>query len=252
MSSILFFEGFNYEPFDFLKLNPLYWSTNNLSKISFTFGRTDSCVALTNRSSVQNLDQNTLLSLSNFPDPLVENTGFCLGFGVQSALTHRSTTQSSFPYLENFVKFYDGDTEVLSIDIVQTTGVYGTSLGFALYQDNTLVDIYDLKSYEGYSWTITETLPISLYDPSYIEIFIDPTENNHLSINFSAGNTKNAQLKNTNDEFYTTITGFSNLSKITFSSQSTLIDSSFRIDDLYIKDIVRNSIPLSTTPKLCI
>jgi len=245
--SLVFFEGFNYSNNDSLKLNPNFWTVNDVSKLSFGSGRTNNQIQLNNRStSDPNLSNNTVLTLQNFTDPLVSSSGFALGFAINSRIAHMATDLSSSPYLENFVKFYnDSNNEVLSLDIIRTSGNYGNSLGFGVYQNNSLVDVYDLKSHIGYSWSINQNSGgggvgdyFSLASvPSYIDIYIDPVNNQHISINFSANNTNNAQLRNTSDEYYTSISGFNSLSKIEFYSQHNHNSNTntTNLDDLYIK-----------------
>lgn len=243
--SVIFFEGFNYSNSDLLKLNPDFWTVNDPTKLTFGAGRTNNEVILENRSTDSGLEANTVLTLQNFTDPLASNSGFAIGFGMgENNIVHRSTSFSSAPYLENFVKFYDNSNiEVLSIDVIRTSGVYGDSLGFAIYQNNTLVDVYDLKSHIGHSWTITNQFSATLFrlsQASYIDIYIDPVNNNHISINFSANVTNNAQLRNTSDQYYTSISGFNSLGKIEFYSKSRVLEGvigslPMRIDDFYIK-----------------
>jgi hypothetical protein len=244
--SIVFFEGFNYDNSDNIKLNPNFWTVNDVSRLSFGSGRTGNQIQLNNRSTTDaNLSNNTVLTLQNFTDPLVSSSGFALGFAINNRISHMRTDLSSSPHLENFVKFYnDSNNEVLSIDIIGTSGNYGNSLGFAIYQNNSLVDVYDLKSHIGYSWSFNQTVGpggvgyfFSLTSFPYIDIYIDPVNNQHISINLSANLTNNAQLRNTSDEYYTAISGFNSLSKIEFYSQNT--SNSFspttNLDDLYIK-----------------
>lgn len=234
--SVVFFEGFNYSDSDLLKLNPDFWTVNDPTKLSFGGGRTNNQVQLTNRPSASGLEANTVLTLQNFTDPLVSSSGFAIGFAINNGIAHRPTGFSSDPYLENFVKFYDDNNiEVLSVDIIKTSGSYGNSLGFAIYQNGSLVDIYDLKSHIGYSWNIIETDPNYLQEASYIDIYIDPVNSGHISINFSANTTNNAQLRNVSDQYYTSVSGFNSLAKIDFYSQTTSLVSSMNLDDLYIK-----------------
>jgi hypothetical protein len=238
--SIVFFEGFNYSDGDILKLNPDLWTVNTPSNLSFVAGRTGNCVSLANRSVSADLTNNTILTLSNFTDPLIASSGFSLGFCLPApSLHHRSASISSAPHLENFVKFYDtSNSEVLSIDLIKTSGAYGTSLGFGVYQNNSLVDVYDLKSHIGYSWSILDLsnlVTLLNNNNSYIDIYVDPKNNDQLSINFSASSTNNAQLRNTFDQYYTAISGFDSLGTIKLYSRSSYVVNGTTIDDLYIK-----------------
>lgn len=235
--SVLFFEGFNYSDSDNIKLNSFFWSVNNPTKISFAGGRTNNMIRLENRPSNSGLDANTVLSLQNFTDPLINNSGFAIGFAIGgNCIAHRSLNQSTSPYLENFIKFYDNNSEVLSLDIIRTSGNYGNSLGFGVYQNNSLVDVYDLKSHLGYSWTIGDNgTYLYLANAAYIDIYIDPINSGEISINFSANNTNNAQLRNTSNQYYTSISGFSSLNQINFYSNGYTSSQFMSLDDLYIK-----------------
>jgi hypothetical protein len=235
--SIIFFEGFNYANADFLKLNPDNWSVNDPSKLTFGSGRTGNEARLANRNASDSLDNNTVLNLENFTDPLIFTSGFAIGFAVNNSIAHRPTGVSSDPYSENFLKLYDdNENETLSIDIIRTSGDYGSSLGFGVYQNGSLIDTYDFKSHLGYSWGIFSAGDgIYLQDNSYIDIYIDPVNSGHLAINMSAASTNNAQLRNTSDEYYTAISGFNSLAKVKFYSQTTNFSASMNLDDLYIK-----------------
>jgi hypothetical protein len=235
--SVVFFEGFNYTNSDTLKLNPDNWSVNDPSKLTFGSGRTGNEAQLQNRNGSDSLDNNTVLTLENFIDPLVLTSGFAIGFAVNNSIVNRPNNISSDPYSENFIKLYDNnENETLSIDIIRTSGNYGDSLGFGIYQNGSLVDTYDLKSHLGYSWNIpTGGTFTYLSQSSYIDIYIDPINSGHLAINLSAASTNNAQLRNTSDEYYTAISGFNSLGKIKFYSQHNGLSSTMNLDDLYIK-----------------
>lgn len=233
--AILFFEGFNYSDGNHLKLNPNNWSTNNSSNISFTGARTNNGVNIALRPIASGLQYNTTLTLSNFTDPLISHDGFGLGFAgnIYTIITNNNSAPA--PYAENFISFYDDTDEVLRIDIIKTTYESTPSFGFGIYQNNTLIDTYDIKSVSGYSWSIySQYDTLSLGNTYYFEIYIDPTNENKLAIRLTANNTVEAFLKNTSNNIYTNITGFTNLKSIKFYTNNNAINYAHYIDDLYL------------------
>lgn len=235
--SIIFFEGFNSSDNDIIKLDPQHWSTNDQSKLNFYYGRTDSQIFLANRPSQSGLPLNTTITLSNFANPLATNSGF--GIGVHSNEASIRTGKYS-PYVENLISFYSNSVEVLRIDIVRS--IYNTvddSLAFAIYQNNNLVDTYDLKSSIGYSWQILQSNSSRyLYNPSYIEIYVNPTDEN-MAIRLTANNTYETHLLNSSNNIYTSISGFNNLNGIKFYGSNSDLDGYLEenrktLDDLYL------------------
>lgn len=233
--AIVFFEGFNNSDSDAIKLDSSYWSTNDLSKLSYIGGRTSNQIIFSNRPTASGLQDNTILTLSNFTDPLVSHSGFGIGFYTHNYSLRTNTSSSPSPYAEHLISFYDNNGEALRIDIIKTTYNSTASMGFAVYQNNNLVETYDLKSPLGYSWNFynqygSEMIP----QPSYIEIYVDPL-NQTMAIRFSANNSIETYLLNSNNNIYTAISGFNNLSGITFSSTNNTVTNWNRsIDDLYL------------------
>lgn len=233
--AILFFEGFNYTDANDVKLNPYHWTTNNSSKISYESARTDSAVVIAPRPIASGLEYNTTLTLSNFIDPLISHSGFGLGFGGYMYRITTNNNSAPAPYAENFISFHDDTDELLRIDIIKTTYESANSLGFGIYQNNTLIDTYDLKSVPGHSWNIqTHYDTMTLAVEYYFEIYIDSTNENKLAIRLTASNTVEAFLKNTGGNMYTNITGFTNLKSIKFYSTNNALSYSQYIDDLYL------------------
>lgn len=237
--SNLFFEGFNNQNTANKKFDENYWSTPDLSKIELGAGRTGNQIYLRGRPVASGLSDSTVITLSNFIDPLVNNSGFALGFYTDLYSVKTNNDSAPPPYAEKLIEFYNGSEEVLRIDIIKTTYNSTNSLGFGIYQNNVLVDTYDLKSFNGYSWIIyNQDNTMSVGYPSYIEFYIDPKLNNEMCIRFSANNTKDASLRNTSNNIFTAISGFSNLTSIKIYGTNDTIGgpTSYRrtIDDFYI------------------
>jgi len=229
---VVFFEGFNYSNSDTMKLDPKYWSFDK--PVSFSTGRTGECVYLTGRPYGSGLSLNSTLTLSNFTDPLSIANGVGIGFGCTLIGTNR-TDVSSPPYNENLLSFYDNsNTEVLRLDIIKTSGVtYGDSIGIGVYQNSTLVNTYDFKSHIGYTWSISDN-PVRIYATwPFFEIYIDAKNQQKISIKFSGNTTYDAPLRNNNNQFETSITGFNSLKSLKFYGTHNLWGSK-GIDDLYI------------------
>lgn len=232
--AIVFFEGFNHSDSDAIKLDSSYWSTNDVSKLSYIGGNTSNQIIFSNRPTASGLQYNTTLTLSNFTDPLVSHSGFGIGFYTQNFSLRTNTNSSPPPYAENLISFYDNNGEALRIDIIKTTYNSTASLGFAIYQNNNLVETYDLKSPLSYSWTIySQNGSEMIQQPSYTEIYIDPL-NDTMAIRFSASNSIETYLLNSANNIYTAISGFNNLSGITFSSTNNTTSWNRSIDDLYL------------------
>ena len=236
--SLVFFEGFNHSDSDNLKLDPNYWTIENGTSSyvdTSSSARTNTAIVLTGRGYSIPLSSNTVLSLSNFTDPLASKNGFGIGFYTHYnySLSTNRTDDSSSPHNENLIAFYDNtDTEVLRIDIIATTFDGSGSMGFAIYQNSTLVDYYDIKSFFGYSWTVsTNNSFYYLANNNYFELFVDSKNNNQLSIRLTANNTYEAPLlNNSSNSIYTSITGFNSLSKIRFYGTH----NNRLYDDLYL------------------
>ena len=233
--AIVFFEGFNNSDSDVIKLDSSYWSTNDISKLSYVGGRTDNQIIFSNRPTASGLQYNTTLTLSNFTDPLVSHSGFGIGFYSNGYSLRTNTSSSPPPYAENLMSFYDNNGQALRIDIIKTTYNSTASVGFAVYQNNNLIETYDLKSPLGYSWNVYgQNDSYMIQQPSYTEIYIDPL-NQTMAIRFSASNSIETYLLNSNNNIYTAINGFNNLSGITFSSTNNTVSNWSRsIDDLYL------------------
>jgi hypothetical protein len=232
---IVFFEGFNSSDTDAIKLDTYYWSTNDESKISFVGGRTDNQINLANRPILSGLQYNNTLSLSNFSDPLVSHSGIGLGFYSPNYSLRTNNTAAGSPYAETLLSFYDNAGEVLKLDIIKTIYNSSPSVGLALYQNSTLVDVYDFESVLGNTWSIySQADTLSIQESSYIEFYIDAL-NGNFAVRFSANNSYETYLLNSSNNIYTTITPFNNLSGITWYSTNDGISNHYRgIDDLYL------------------
>lgn len=239
--SIIFFEGFNDSQSDSLKLDRNYWSSNNLSGISFDTGRTGNQIFLSNRPVNSGLSLNTTITLQNFIDPLIEKNAFGIGFYGNLFGLRTNNNNAPSPYAENFLSFYNGGIEVLRIDIIKTVYQSTNSAGFGIYQNNSLIDTYDFKSVSGYSWLVT-TDPVYnityLNNEYYIEFYIDAKNSRQIGIRLTANNTTETFLRNSSNNIYTNITGFDNLTSIKFHGNNDSLGSSSyprSIDDLYFR-----------------
>lgn len=235
----LFFEGFNNQNTTSRKLDENYWSTPTLSKIEMGSGRTGNQVYLLNRPAASGLTDSTALTLYNFTDPLINDTSFAIGFYTDYYAIRTNNNNAPPPYAEKFLEFYNSGVSVLRIDIIKTTYQSTNSLGLGIYQNDSLVDTYDFKSFTGHTWTTYfENNAAMIQQQSYIEVYIDPKNNNEIAIRFSANNTNNAFLRNTTNNIYTTISGFNNLTSIKFYGNNDILygETSYRrtIDDLYL------------------
>lgn len=236
---VVFFEGFNSSNTDTIKLDPNYWAvTGGNSNLNFANMRTGNGVQLRNRPIASGLELNTVLTLSNFTDPIISHSGFGLGFYIpQYGLRSRPIGYEPSG-TENLVSFYDNTGEVLRLDIVHTLYGGSASIGLAVYEGATLVDIYDIESVLGNSWSVVNLgVGHSGIDyPSYLEMFIDPT-NGNMAVRLSANNTSEAHLLNSSNAIYTNITGFSELSGVKFYGNNDYISGPFGntgLDDLYL------------------
>lgn len=231
----LFFEGFNNLNSYNIKIDENYWSTNDITKLSHVEGRTGNQIKIANRPIASGLEFNNTLTLSNFTDPLDNHNAFGFGFYTDPFSIRTNNNNAPAPYAENFISFYNGSTEVLRIDIIKTTFESTNSAGFGIYQNNNLVDTYDFKSFSGYSWGVySEANTISIQDSAYIEIYIEPKNNNKIALRISSRNTIEGLLRNSSNSIYTTITGFNNLTSIKFYSTNDAINWNRTIDDLYL------------------
>lgn len=242
---VLFFEGFNNAENDIPKLDPSYWSTNNLSNIIYGAGRTDNCIYMASRPQASGTGLNTTLTLSNFSDPLLTNNCFGLGFALRG---HIATETGSAPANAKWLTFFRSGVPVLDLDFVKTTYSGTTSIGIAVRQNNTTVKTYDLKSVNGASW-YNGVAPFPEEDPLeatnygfYFEIFVDAKTNNRMLIRLTEeGGTINGLLKNNDNSIYTSISGFNALSSIRFYNKGDAsilggggLDQLRGIDDLYL------------------
>jgi hypothetical protein len=230
---IIFFEGFNYNNSDTLRLDPFCWSTNSSPSISFGAGRTGNAVRIAPRPINSGLAHNATLTLSNFDDPLVSHSGFGLGFWCSAYQIKTNNNNASPPYAENLISFYNNSTEVLRIDVIKTTYNSQTSMGFGIYQNGTLLDTYDLSSPIGRSWVIGESSTVRyIMNDSYIEIYINPALG-QMAMRFSASNSYNTHLLNSSSGIYTNINSFNSLKSIKYYATNDQI-STGAMDDLYL------------------
>jgi hypothetical protein len=241
---IVFFEGFNNSNTDLPKLDSKYWSTNNLSNISYAAGRTNNCLNITNRPVASGTGLNTTLTLSNFTDPLLSNNCFGLGFYNGGAII---TETGTAPANAKFLTFYRSGVPVLDLDFIKTTYSGNNSVGIQVRQNGTGVTTYDFYSVDGASWLSNYYIDYggsqvnAINGSYYFEIFVDPKSLNRMLIRVSDDSgTKLGLLKNSSGNNFTSISGFTNLTSIRFYSRNDAVatwglgGTESTIDDLYL------------------
>ena len=242
---VVFFEGFNNANTDLPKLDNNYWSTNDISKINYTNGRTGNALYIDNRPVSSGTGLNTTLTLSGFIDPLLTNNCFALGFNCRGNML---TETGVAPAPAKWLTFYRSGVAVLDLDFVKTTYSGDPSIGIAVKQNGSTVTTYDFRSVPSASWinslyNTTEPNTWAIFsDTLYFEIFIDAKSLNRMLIRVSQDSqTTNGILKNSSNNTYTTISGFTNLTSIRFYSKSdddvnNYLGGSYKrgIDDLYL------------------
>jgi len=232
---IIFFEGFNYSSTE--DLDPHYWSTSGA--LSFN-GDT---VNISNRPWTSGLSANTTLTLNNFIEPFTTHSG--VGIGVELLSQNNYTAiftpvagYETSPIGENLISFYNNAGKELRIDIEPTTRSGSGSMGFAVYEDNMLLDIYDINNYATHSWTMIDNGQVRQLISStgrvYLEIYID---NQQLSMRLSASESLEVSLLNNSASgiFISTNAPISNLSSIKFyGSHNASVYGYRRLDNLYL------------------
>lgn len=229
---VIFFEGFDYSRID--DLDPHYWST---SGSLFFNGDT---VNLSNRPYLSGLSANTTLTLQNFTDPFINHNGFGLGVRFFSgSIATPVSGISPFPSGENLISFYNSAGTELRIDILQTTPNGSGSMGFAVYENNSLLDIYDVGHYMGSPWYTYDNGNLvqlgSSNADSYVllEIYIDSEQ---ISMRLPVSSLDTAPLLNSASGLYTAISPLDNLSSIKFYGHhnASIYDLKVRLDKLYL------------------
>ena len=233
---VIFFDGFNfysqYEPTYFKELDD-HWSVDG--DISF-----NGSANFANRPYLSGLSANTTLTLQNFTDPFINHNGFGLGVRfVSGSIATPVSGISPFPSGENLISFYNGAGAELRIDILQTTFYGSGSMGFAVYENNSLLDIYDVGHYVGSPWYTYDNGNLvqlgSSNAESYVllEIYIDSEQ---ISMRLPASSLDTAPLLNSASGLYTAISPLDNLSSIKFYGHhnASIYDLKVRLHELYL------------------
>ena len=233
---VIFFEGFDYSRID--DLDPHYWSTSGS-----LFFNTDT-VNISNRPWTSGLSANTTLTLNNFTEPFTAHSGVGIGVELLSATNHTAiftpvAGYETSPIGENLISFYNNAGKELRIDIEPTTRSGSGSMGFAVYEDNMLLDIYDINNDAMHSWSTIDTGQVRQLISStgrvYLEIYID---NQQLSMRLSASESLEVSLLNNSASgiFISTNAPISNLSSIKFygSHNASVYGGERRLDNLYL------------------
>lgn len=223
--SIVFFEGFNHDNNDAIKLDSNYWTPSDLSSISFASGRTHNGVYIANSNYASGMAANKKLDLSNFTSPLTSTNSFGIGFW---------TNEYSIKPESRLMSIHNGATEVLTINIIQTTfSSTNDSIGLEILQNGVSKGIYDFKAVVGYNYGFnapTGNIYI-IYNSIYLEFYIDPKANNSLRIRVNGMDMINQASSKT-----TSITGFTNIDKISlYGTHNNWITNYNRCyDDFYL------------------
>lgn len=251
---VVFFEGFNNSDTDIPKLDPNYWTTNNLTALTLTtanYARTENALTIANRTTALGTGLNNTLTLSNFPDPLLTNNAFAIGFSLGTIMATESTATSgaTAPYNAKFLTFFRSGVPVLDLDFVRTTYSGVRSVGIQVRQNGTGVSTYDFSSMSDLSSFAPGYMDDLAWNPSflpapnniYFECFVDAKSQNKLLIRLSVdAGSQNLLPKNSSNSIYTSISGFTNLTSIRFYSMLSAIQNTYNngesrtLDDLYI------------------
>lgn len=220
--NIVFFEGFNYDNSDIVKLYTDYWSSANMNDISFSFyGRTGSCIAIANSPANDGMNGNKRLDLTNFTSPLVSSSGMGIGFWINNYGLFGNNKLLSLSYNNNEIlninTIYSSTTDSIVLDVVQS----GVSLG-----------VYDFKSVIGYTYGF-QLLQGTLYltgNNLYLEFYIDPKNTNTIRIRING-----IDMTNGSSNVSTSISGFTNIDKISlFGCCQNSVSTTRMYDDFYV------------------
>lgn len=236
---VIFFDGFEFysqfEPTYFKELDN-HWSIEG--GISF-----NGTANFANRPYLSGLSANTILTLQNFTNPFINHNGFGLGVRfVSGSIATPVSGTSPFPSGENLISFYNGAGAELRIDILQTTFYGSGSMGFAVYENNSLLDIYDVGHYVGSPWytyqfnngsNAANRLASSDGNPYHLlEIYIDSEQ---ISMRLPVSSLDTAPLLNSASGLYTAISPLGNLSSIKFyGHHDALYNDGVRLAELYL------------------
>lgn len=232
---VIFFDGFDFfsqsEPTYFKELDD-HWSIEG--GISF-----NGTANFANRPYLSGLSANTTLTLQNFTDPFINHNGFGLGVKfVSGSIATPVSGTSPFPSGENLISFYNGAGAELRIDILQTTFYGSGSMGFAVYENNSLLDIYDVGHYVGSPWYAQPYGNVLQLGSSnadswiLLEIYIDSEQ---ISMRLPVSSLDTAPLLNSASGLYTAISPLGNLSSIKFHGHhDALYNLGVRLEKLYL------------------
>ena len=233
---VIFFDGFDFfsqsEPTYFKELDD-HWSIDG--DISF-----NGTANFANRPYLSGLSANTTLTLQNFTDPFINHNGFGLGVRfVSGSIATPVSGISPFPSGENLISFYNGAGTELRIDILQTTFYGSGSMGFAVYENNSLLDIYDVGHYVGSPWYTYDNGNLVQLGSSngdlriLLEIYIDSEQ---ISMRLPVSSLDTAPLLNSASGLYTAISPLGNLSSIKFYGHhnASIYNLKVRLDQLYL------------------
>lgn len=246
--AIILYEGFNGTGSDSPKIDTTYWSTNNLTGITYGSGRTGNQLFIA--SYIYNfppaVSARNNLTLSNFGNALA--TDDCIGLGCSfepyslQTMYFDGTNPTGFNplYRNRFMEFRDtSNNVVLTLNWIYTTYAGNKSLALEIDQGGVVKGIYDARSYSGHTWTIT-TDGNSLADFAiitsrvYLEIFIDAKNQKRMSVRLSSDSgTIHGNLLNDSNQVYTTIDTFSSLGSITWFATHNANGTNMGLDDLY-------------------
>lgn len=222
--SIVFFEGFNISNSDTKKLDTNYWSIPE-NDITFGSGRTNNGAYIRSSPYASGMTANKRLDLTNFISPLTNNNALGLGFYVTEIKQNES----------KLVSFHNGASEVLSINVITTSYNSTSSIGLDVVQGGVSVGIYDFKSPVGYTYGLPDAFYVDggwrlrVNQATYLEFFIDSKNANLIRIRVNG-----LDMYNGSSSTNTTITGFSNIDKISlYGAHDNVANSTANANRLY-------------------
>lgn len=230
--SVVFFEGFNYNNTDAVKLDETYWSSDDIADLTFINGRTNQAVRIPNSNYNDGMSAIKKINLSNFTSPLASNNALGIGFW---------NNQLGLMPECHLISFYNNNIELLSINIIQTSYASSNdSLGLEIMQNGESKGIYDFKAVTGGNYTIqgfyiSDQLVYIINSEIYLEFYIDSKNTNTMRIRVNG-----IDMTNQNSSLTTPISGFSNIDKITLygihdKAQTIFGSSCYKAyDDLYL------------------
>lgn len=215
--NIIFFEGFNYNDLDTIKLNPYYWSSPDINSITFSSdAHTDNSVMIPASIKASGLSANKHLDLSNFISPLSTANAFGVGFWVGTRGIRPDT---------RLLSFSNSGVEVLSINIIPT----GDYSALDVIQNNISQGKYDFSTVAGHTYTYPGYPYRYIYQSVYLEFYVDSKNTNTIQIRVDG-----LDMTNESSNILTSISGFDNIDKISLYGADNDWNENRLYDDFYL------------------